>query len=303
MKLSHLFSQYLYTHKELKLTGIGTFIIDSTFVPQPESGKHQKYATAPDINFEYNPLIKEDQNLILWISSQTGKMKSLIAADLDSHLELARQFLNIGKPFLFEGIGTLTKTKSGKIEFVSGNMLSQKIKENSYRDDDLTSTTEESFSNYEEMFSPKKPGTPFQKKFTIFFVIAAGLALAIWGGYAVYKNTSSNKPEPVAQDLPVVTTDTTAYKKDSAIQVTTPSPGPGTYSFVIEESPKARALFRFNQLKSFGLDIKMSTADSLQFKLFFILPATSSDTLRIRDSLTTWYVNPVYMKGGKARVE
>jgi hypothetical protein len=303
LKLSHLFSQYLYTHKELKLTGIGTFIIDSSYIHEPETGKNQKYATTPDINFEFNPLTKEDQNLILWISSQTGKMKSLIAADLDSHLELARQFLNIGKPFLFEGIGTLTKTKSGKIEFVSGNMLSQKIKENSYRDDDLTSTTEESFSNYEEMFSPKKPGTPFQKKFTIFFVIAAGLALAVWGGYAVYKNTSSNKPESVAQEPPVVATDTTSYKKDSNIQVTTASPGPGTYRFVIEESPKTRALFRFNQLKSFGLDIKIATTDSLQFKLFFILPATSSDTLRIRDSLTTWYVNPSYMKGGKTRVE
>src|SRR5688572_76675 len=182
-------------------------------------------------------------------------------------------------------------------------MMSQKIKDNSYRDDDLTSTTEESFSNYEEMFSPKKAGTPFQKKFTLFLVIAAGLALAVWGGYAVYKNTSSKKPEPVAQEPPVVTTDTSSYKKDSTIQVTTSVPEPGTYRFVIEESAKQRAFFRFNQLKSFGLDIKMATTDSLQFKLFFILPATPSDTLRIRDSLSTWYVNPTFMKGGKARVE
>lgn len=303
MKLSHLFSQYLYSYKELKLTGIGTFNIDSSYIPEPESGKHQKYPAAPDINFEYNPLTKVDENLIVWISSQTGKMKSLVAADLDSHLELARQFLNIGKPFLFEGIGTLTKNKSGKIEFVSGNMMSQKLKDNSYRDDDLTSTTEESFSNYEEMFSPKKSGTPLQKKFTLFFVITAGLALAVWGGYAVYKNTSSKNPEPVAQEQPNVTTDTTSHKKDSTIQVNTPVSGQGTYRFVIEESAKERAFFRFNQLKSFGLAINMVTTDSLRFKLFFVLPATPSDTLRIRDSLTIWYVNPTFMKGGKARIE
>ena len=303
MKLSHLFSQYLYSYKELKLTGIGTFIIDSSYIPEPETGKHQKYATAPDINFEYNPLTKEDENLIVWISSQTGKMKSLIAADLDSHLELARQFLNIGKPFLFEGIGTLTKNKSGKIEFVSGNMMSQKIKDNSYRDDDLTSTTEESFSNYEEMFSPKKAGTSLQKKFTMFFVIATGLALAVWGGYAVYKNTSSKKSEPVAQEQPVVTTDTTTNKNDSISRDNTASPGRGTYRFVIEESAKERAFFRYNQLKSFGLNINMDTPDSLRFKLFFILPATPADTLRIRDSLTIWYVNPSFMKGGKTRIE
>jgi hypothetical protein len=303
LKLSHLFSQYLYSYKELKLTGIGTFHIDSSYIPEPETGKHQKYSAAPDINFVYNPLTKQDEDLIVWISSQTGKMKSLITADLDSHLELARQFLNIGKPFLFEGIGTLTKNKSGQIEFVSGNMLSQKIKDNSYRDDDLTSTTEESFSNYEEMFSPKKAGTPLQKKFTMIFVIAAGLALAVWGGYAVYKNTSSKKSEPVAQEQPAVTTDTTTNKKDSIIQVPASVPEPGTYRFVIEESAKQRAFFRFNQLKSFGLQIQMATTDSLQFKLFFVLPATPADTLRIRDSLTVWYVNPAFMKGGKTRIE
>jgi len=303
LKLSPLLSQYLYSYKELKLTGIGTFNIDSSYIPEPETGKQQKYAIAPDINFEYNPLTKEDENLIVWISSQTGKMKSLIAADLDSHLELARQFLNIGKPFLFEGIGTLNKNKSGQIEFISGNMMTQKLKDSSYRDADLTSTTEASFSDYEEMFSPKKPGTPLQKKFTIIIVIMAGLALAVWGGYAVYKNTSSRKFEPVEQELPVLSTDTTAGKKDSISRVNTHVAEAGTYRFVIEESAKKRAIFRFNQLKSFGLDINMETTDSVRFKLFFVLPATPADTLRIRDSLSVWYVNPSFMKGGKAWVE
>lgn len=306
MKLAPLLTQYLYSQKELKLTGIGVFTIDPSFIPEPETGKHPKTTIRPDIYFEYNPLIKEDEDLVNWIAQQTGKMKSLTSADLNSHLEQARQFLNIGKPFLIEGIGTLLKSKSGHFEFISGNQLIEKTKDERSRDAELTSSSEESFSDYEEMFSPKKTGTPAGKKFTLVFFIAVGLALAVWGGYRVYKNSLDNKSGPVEQQQKQQTAsvpDTTSQKKDSALQVITPPAQPGTYRFVIEQSPKQRALYRFGQLKSFGLNIKLDSTNSVLYKLYFVLPATPADTLRIRDSLSVWYVNPVYMKGGKARIE
>ena len=85
------------------------------------------------VSFESNVLAKETAELIGFISSQAGKMKALAAADLDSHLELAQQFLNIGKPFLFEGIGSLVKLQSGKFEFITGDAVTEKIKEHSSR--------------------------------------------------------------------------------------------------------------------------------------------------------------------------
>jgi len=33
----------------------------------------------------------------------------------------------------------------------------------------------------------------------------------------------------------------------------------------------------------------METTDSINFKLYYVIPATEKDTLRIRDSLNRWY--------------
>ena len=112
MKISPLLAQFLSANKQLSLAGLGRFILD-------DSG---------GIIFQHDPYVKEDAELVKFIAENTGKMKSLVASDLDSNLELARQFLNIGKPYLFEGIGTLSKNKFGTIEFVQGNYLQEKIK-------------------------------------------------------------------------------------------------------------------------------------------------------------------------------
>jgi len=92
-------------------------------------------------------------------------------------------------------------------------------------------------------------------------------------------------------------------KKDSVPQTVAPVSMAGTYRFVIEQSLKVRAMDRFSKLKSYGLNIQMETTDSIHFKLFMVLKATPADTLRIRDSLSLLYVNPAYMKTGKAWVE
>jgi hypothetical protein len=46
---------------------------------------------------------------------------------------------------------------------------------------------------------------------------------------------------------------------------------------------------RFDILKGWGLSIQMETKDSADYKLFFLLPASVSDTARIVDSLGTLY--------------
>ena len=60
------------------------------------------------VRFESKPFLKDTPDLIAFIAEKTGKMRALAAADLDSHLVLAEEFLNIGKPFAFEGIGIIT---------------------------------------------------------------------------------------------------------------------------------------------------------------------------------------------------
>ncbi|HEY5966834.1 MAG TPA: hypothetical protein VIU35_02595 [Chitinophagaceae bacterium] len=275
MKISPLLAQFLINNKQLSLAGLGRFTLN-------DSG---------EIAFQHEASVKEDPELVIFIAENTGKMKSLVASDLDSNLELARQFLNIGKPYLFEGIGTLSKNKYGTIEFVQGNISQEKNKENAGDGRDKTSTTENSFTDYEEMFSPKKPGTPATKRIVTWLVAIAGLSLAVFGGYIVYTKTK-NKKEPVVikeEIQPVITNDTLSKKADSIPPVTKPVDTSGMYRFVIEKAARQRAFFRYNYLKENLIDVKMDTKDSVLFNLYFLLHATPADTAKKRDSLQRLY--------------
>jgi hypothetical protein len=275
LKISPLLAQYLISNKQLSLAGIGRFTLD-------DSG---------GIVFQHDASVKEDAELVSFIAENTGKMKSLVASDLDSNLELARQFLNIGKPYLFEGIGTLSKNKFGTIEFVQSNILQEKNKENAGEGRDKTSTTENSFTDYEEMFSPKKSKAPATKRIVTWLAAIAGLSLAVFGGYLVYTKTK-NKNEPVVKKeeiKPVIPPDSLPKTKDTTAIITTPVDTSGMYRFVIEKAARQRAFFRYNYLKENLIDVKMDTQDSVLFKLYFLLPASPADTAKKRDSLQRLY--------------
>jgi hypothetical protein len=274
LKLAPLLAQYLYSNKRLDLPGIGSFTLDSSYHVEPG-----RPLDPQSIGFVSNASVKEEPELIQFISSQTGKMKALAAADLDSYLQLALQFLNIGKPFLVEGIGSLVKVKSG-FAFAPGELVPEKIKEYSARELLATSSAEESFS--------KETAVPVNwKKPALVLLIIAGLGLAIWGGYTMYKNSrNNNQEEPIVEDAnsrATVITDSTTLQQDSN------KLPPGTYKFIIEVSPRDRILQRLTTLQGYGLNVKMEPQDSINYKLYFTIPATPRDTARIRDSLGLLY--------------
>jgi len=275
LKISPLLAQFLINNKQLSLSGLGRFILN-------DSG---------EITFQHDASVKEDAELVKFIAENTGKMKSLVASDLDSNLELARQFLNIGKPYLFEGIGTLSKNKFGTIEYVQGNYSQEKNKENAGDGRDKTSTTENSFTDYEEMFSPRKPKTPATKSIVTWLVAIAGLSLAVFGGYIVYTKTKNKKETVVVKEdiQPIIPTDTLPKKADSTALITKPVDTSGMYRFVIEKAARQRAFFRYNYLKENLIDVKMDTKDSVLFNLYFLLPSTPADTAKKRDSLQRLY--------------
>ena len=302
MKLAPILAEYLYQNKRLELPGIGIFHLNSALIAEEAGDKQIKFTGESPISFEANPLIKDSPELINFISAQTGKMKALAAADLDSHLELAQQFINIGKPFLFEGIGSLIKSKSGQYEFSSAHITNEKIKEYKGKEINLTSSTEDSFTEYNNIFSPKKIKLNWQKP-AVFFLILIGIGLAIWGGYAVYKkrvskNNTATVPEKNEPPISKADTVTITKKIDSAV-VEKPKDQSNNFKFVVEVAPKQRGLYRYDMLKGFGLNIQMETKDSVDFKLFFLLPAEAKDTTRIIDSLRNLYT-PYW---GKAFVE
>jgi hypothetical protein len=286
LKLAPLLAQYLYTNKRLDLPGIGTFLLDPSVAIESDSGKHQKQ-TVEGISFEINPALHESPDLVGYISAQTGKMKALAAADLSSHLELIQQFLNIGKPFLLEGIGSLVKIKSGKYEFTSGGIHAEKLKDLTVKEATLTSAKEESFSSYDAPKGADKASIGWQKP-VIALLILIGAGLAVWGGYTIYKNKSSGETQ-VEQSQSVPTTpvedSSTLAKRDSNPPPVASSPA-GGYKFVLEKANIKRATARLKLLKTYNWNVQMETKDSLQYKLFLVIPGTASDTTRILDSLT-----------------
>jgi hypothetical protein len=301
LKVAHILAQFLYINKQLALEGIGNFTLDENVVIQVDA-KQQKVPVLEGIKFENDTSVKEDINLIAFISAETGKMKALASADLDSYLALAKQFLNIGKPFLLEGIGTLVKTQSGIFDFSPGTVLVERLNStpSAPKENNFHQPAEESFTGYDNDYTKKSGGNPALKKIITGVLIIAGLGGAVWGGYTIYKNSQTNETAKIPSNLtdnnvtPAITDTSTVKinKPDSVLQIQTPSPvsaTTGSYKFVIEETGKIRAATRFAFLKRIGTPIQLETKDSVVFKLFYILPANATDTTRICDSLTRNY--------------
>lgn len=321
MKLAPLFAEFLFTHRKLDLPGIGSFLLDENVHPDLEQIKAGKETVSEGISFQANPGIKEAPELVDFIAASTGKIRALASADLDSTLESARQFLNIGKPFLFDGIGSLSKLQNGQYDFKPGAPVIEKANPRSRGEQTEQESNTAAAEGFKSIFYAPKVKTNY-RKIVFVLLLFAGVGLAIWGGYKMYKNSTSasketaqTKPEATTETnnedtliLPANTqTNTTATNPTDTVTqpvkapVTAPviSTPAGNYKFVVETADKIRGLTRYNKLKGFGLNIKMETRDSLSFKLFFVLPAMATDTSRLLDSLKRLYTPA----GSKAYIE
>lgn len=298
MKLAPLLVQYLHLHKRLDLPGIGTFILPEPDYTDTETHKHDKQAGLVHVSFESNPSVKQSPDLVQFIADQTGKIKALAAADLESHLAQAQQFLNIGNPFLFEGIGNLVKIRSGEYSLTPVPGMQEKIKEYASREKAGTPVSGEAESDYKKIFYPGHVKTNWQKPVVILLIIA-GLVLAVWGGYTVYKMTTvKNKPDTEDKNkkeetIPVQ--DTVTYHKESAV-IPDQHTRAGMQKFILEVANAKRAIERYERLKSYQWNVQLETMDSVTYKIFMTLPAAASDTGRLLDSLSMLNGRRVYIE-------
>lgn len=294
MKIATLLAQYLYSNHRLDLPGIGTFLLDPSSINAPENSK-QRSAILEGISFQNNPSLKESPDLIAYISAQTGKMKALANADLGSHLQLAQQFLNISKPFTFEGIGTLISTKPGELKFTPASVPVEKLKEYKTKESATPVSVEESSAEYES-FLDKPQSKIAWKKSIISLLIIAGVGLAIWGGYTISKNTSVNDNKDTTNIIENSTAiPVTNQTIDTLVSQSTDTPG-SFYKYVLEISNKNQAFRRYEQLKTNLWDVHMETNDSIKYKLFLLLPVENADTTRIIDSLVVLSGKRVYIE-------
>lgn len=302
MNLAPLLAEFLYERKLLELSGIGRFRLDPGFQAQPDKKGGLRLELGDGVRFESLPSIREMPELVQFLSEKTGKIRALAAADLESHLEVARQFLNIGKPFPFTGIGTVTRDRAGQFHFTPGETILER-----FADQRLPETGSEDPDNGPESFRSIFYGRKDRKSIrglAMLTLLVAGVGLAIWGGYRIYLRSASRTPdtETATEKSSIVPKDriepaemTPTAEPDSAapsgpsVAALPAGSGPAAFKFIVETANRARGLQRYATLKKYGVDIRMETGDSVQFRLFFLQNALSSDTTRIIDSLRRLY--------------
>jgi len=299
MKIEQLLVQHFYNTREVCLQGIGKLTLAADFVLPTETDKD---VVMPEnaISFEYDSRMQEDDALIQFIVQQTHKIKPLASADLDSYLTLGKQFLNIGKPFKIDGLGTLEKNQQGSYEFKQGIFANSRMEAASSElrekrdDDDISFATQR----------VQQGGNG--KKTLMVIAILLVLSLAGWGLW--YFFTKSATPSTVEIIAPVTQPDSMPHTDSSTLKpvtdtLLTKQPVPmnkDSFTFRIvfgEKLDKANALSKMKAMTDRGHKVIMYTSDSVYYKLAEPFKIPISDTAKIKDSLNRFYYH------GKAYVE
>jgi hypothetical protein len=271
-------SQFLREQKTLSLPGIGVFTLTGPIVSTGDASSISSH-----IQFQNKKIKEADDKLINFIRQETGKIKPLAIADLETFIASGMELINMGKPFQLEGIGNIQRKRDGEFEFIAGEVSGIKHEPSHGEHEKRVSVFEDN------KYEPKS--NPLQKLLAVGLVLT-GLAVVLLGGYYLYNrsNNASNSNEVENLSAPPIqppVIDSMASKHDTvAIVVKEPQ----TYKFILEtKNNKAVAIKRYKQLKGLPTDIRMETNDSINFKLYFVLPATTHDTARLKDSLNNFY--------------
>ncbi len=309
MKIPLLLIRYFYQTKRLSLPGLGIFTLDkNTVIPQesenqgevPNGAQFQKVAVA-----------SAEPELIAFISENTGKIKPLATADLESFLGLGIEMLNIGKPFLLEGIGTISRSPKGIFEFNPGffGLMPLENRSKDPKNSPEVKKTTDSIKAVADSTS-RQPGMAMGDHRNLLRAVAlvAGMLIIGGGGYLMYRNRSAasgfsdstvavaglmNEEDKAASPAPAkepFTNKAVVYKPVVETAAPLKPADSAELKFVILSTPnKAHALRRYNQLLSFDLKARLFEKDSAWFKVYFAIPAKMKDTVHIKDSLRRQY--------------
>jgi hypothetical protein len=285
----------------MALPGLGIFTLDKSVV-LPEENDRALHSLPNAVQFQNANIAAADKDLISFICENTGKIRPLAISDLDSYLNLGTEMLNIGKPFYLEGIGTITKNKSGKFDFTPGEY--SLIREGTGTGDHDKKKTRRLDKNQVNINSSQQ-----NMNLLKIGLIAVALAIVGWGGWVMYKKNSvalsektTDTPSVNPQQIPAAadSVKTDSIRKDTSkiLAVDTPHPavpvkeGTTRKFIILETNDKPRAMKRYNQLISFNLQAHYYHKDST-YKVFFEFPAFNKDTTHIKDSLRREYGHEV----------
>jgi hypothetical protein len=305
MKMEQLIVQYLYSNKKLTLQEIGTFIISSDINIPVDS---EKDTVLPDnaIEFKYDPKAEVDEGLIDYIVSNSRKIRPLATSDLESFISLNKQFLNIGKPLVIEGLGTLHKTQVGDYAYTQAGTSHVMLQ-------DTPKIVTEKIIEKVSFATPPKEKSGSVNKIVIVgvlgFIVLSALGLLVY--YFITKNDSTNTNTENNSEVSAPSKDTSTSKqtnitdtsvakklKDSLATIR-PINTTDTNSFYIvikEFTDLALAQKRYAVLTNYGNKLVLTTKDSVTYKLRMPFQKPLSDTLHVKDSIGIFFQAKAYVE-------
>lgn len=293
MKIEQLIVQHLYNNKKVSIQDIGSFTL-SPDMPLPLDNEKEMSMPENAVTFQYNKKALQDDELIDFIVSQTRKIKPLATSDLESYSILAKQFLNIGKPFPIEGLGVLLKNQAGEYEFTQGTHINAKL--------DAAPAQHKEKVDEAISFSTKALSPRDNRKWIYIFLLLFVVAIVAVLYYFLTQGNKDNTVEKLVQINP----DSISIPKDSIIQPLKPAADTTTaslktdsttFNIVIKEYPSKEAADRaFIKLSSYGHKLVIYPKDSFTYKIAMPFTSPLSDTLRARDSLKIFFGGRPYIE-------
>jgi hypothetical protein len=298
LKLTQLIGDYLIENRSVSLPGFGLLMYDSTIRSIHDTEAGVSLFAQGSLSFRPDSKADYDEELILFISKESGKMRSLSYSDLDSYFQFGHELINISKPFNIEGIGTLQKTPKNELEFIQeiGTNLPyhQSKGKKKIRPRDSFGSGQ---SNIDSLAMHPKRNMATNK-----ILIVAVVLLTIAVAYLLNSkfhilgkrfSTDFNNSIPQKSNEGILSDATT---ETTATETTQPDATKGNFNVILEVAKKDRAFKRYTELKVWGHDIRMETEDSLRFKLFIPILAPIADTTRHKDSLRLFFDKNVWIE-------
>lgn len=292
MKTEQLIVRYLYNNRKVTIQDIGTFTVSPEINLPTENDKDT--ALPPDaIQFTCDFKALPDEGLIAYIMEQTRKIRPLAASDLESYSMLNTQFLNIGKPLVLEGVGTLQKAQTGEYAYTQAGTSHLTFEEAPKL---VTEKQKEQIS----FATPPRETSAGGGKAAVWIIVLlliGAAAVAVYYFMQHREKSANTESAVVADDTLTSDTATLNSLKDTlAAAVPAVKDSNSFYIVVNEYNTLAAAEKRIAFLKTGGNDVTLSIKDSSSFRVRmpFMLPL--ADTLHVKDSLSKFF-------GTKAKVE
>ncbi len=286
MNIEQYLGAFLAKNQSITLQDIGTIYFSGQSTLDSHNESQQIEFSENSLRFEFNKKAQADESFIQYLIDQTGKIKPLVASDLESYSIICKQFLNIGKPLLLKDIGVLQKNQHGAYEFTQGTSVIETIDTTSKIAIDKASQNQEiSFSSVSKR---KMGGTQINNKKGLFIILVLLIAMI---PFLIFQSKPHSNT-PLTSNI-----DSIELAKQKAISdsVKKNTPQPFQFKVIIgtyKDSLQADSI----RLKNLQKNIQSFVIkDSSNYLLAIGSYNTISDSTIVKDSLKKIYGNKIFL--------